>query len=92
MKTQISKNPHVQAAAIALLAVNRKHVDVTDEYGEKAGWVIDQCLSAMGLPSGYEKATPRQQARLDAATDIILELAGKMERALGTARLLSGCN
>jgi hypothetical protein len=85
---QASKNPHVQAAAVELLAVNLKHADITDEYGEEAGEVLTRCLSQMGLPSSDQKLTPKQQTLDDAVTEAIQGLCNKMEAALVKARLL----
>src|SRR6267143_3577006 len=45
---RLIKNPHVQGAAVELLVVNLKYTDATDEFGEEAGQVITDCLSAMG--------------------------------------------
>lgn len=89
--TKIQTNPHVEAAAIEMLAVNLKHGDATDEYGEEAGQVITRCFSRMGLPDP-EHLTIKQLARHDVVMDEILERAHKMERALLRARLVSKHN
>jgi hypothetical protein len=85
--TKIQTNPHVEAAAIEMLAVNLKHGDATDEYGEEAGQVITRCHSRMGLPD-----SAKQLARHGVVMDAILERAVKMERALIRARLVSKHN
>lgn len=89
---QISKNPHVQASTVALLALGIAHPEVNDEYHERAGQIIDDCCSRMGLPAAEGKLTRRQQAKSDAVTDAILQGAGKMKAALVAARLLSKRN
>jgi len=88
--TKLQTNPHVQAAAIEMLAVNLKHGD-TDEYGDEAAQVIARCYSRMGLPD-TEDLTIKQLARHDAAMEAILGRADKMERALIRARLVSKHN
>jgi len=86
--TKLDTNPHIEAAAIALLAVNLKHQDVTDEYGDEASQVIDGCYSLMGLQS-RDGLTAKQQGRLDAVMEMIQGKALKMERVLRSARLVS---
>jgi len=82
------KNPHVQAAAVELLAVYLKHADNTDEYAEEAGEVLTRCFSRMGLPSSDQKLTPKQQTLDDTVTEAIQGLFWAMEAALVKARLL----
>jgi|HubBroStandDraft_6_1064221.scaffolds.fasta_scaffold283917_3 hypothetical protein len=89
--TKLHTNPHVEAATIQMLAVNLKHEDATDEYGEVAGQIIDRCWSLMGLPDP-EDLTVKQLARHDAVMEAILDRAFKMERALTRARLVSKHN
>lgn len=83
---QLRKNPLVQAAAIALAALNTEYPDASDEFAEKAGQVLTRCSSLMGLPS--EGLTPKQQYLDEAVTEAIQELSTKMEAALIKARLL----
>jgi hypothetical protein len=89
---QLRKNPLVQAAAIAHLAVYLEYTRDEDEDGyeaaEKGGEVLARCCSLMGLRSDEGKLTPKQEALDDAVTDAILELSTKMEAALIKARLL----
>jgi len=87
---QISKNPHVQAATVALFALNIAQLN--GENGEKAGQIIDNCCSRMGLPAVEGKLTRRQQAMDDAVKEAILVGADKMKAALVAARLLSKRN
>jgi hypothetical protein len=84
--TELRKNPFVQAAAIALAALNAEYPDASDEFAEKAGQILARCCSLMGLPS--EGLTPKQQYLDDAVTEAIQELSTKMEAALIKARLL----
>jgi hypothetical protein len=91
--TELHTNPHVEAAAIEMLAVNLKYPDVTDdeEHAKAASQIIDRCWSLMGLPDP-EDLTIKQVARHDAAMQAILDRAFKMERALIRARLVSKHN
>jgi hypothetical protein len=78
---RLRKNPLVQAAAIAHLAVDVEYTgdeDDQDEFNERAGEALARCCSLMGLPSSN-----------DAVTEAILELSTKMRAALIKARLLS---
>jgi hypothetical protein len=91
---KIRKNPHVQFATVALLAVNVKYGKEggSDEYGEEAGPVLEACERRMGLPEetlNNEWMTPEQQLVKDTVEDEVMELAFRMERTLVKAGLLS---
>jgi O-phosphoseryl-tRNA(Cys) synthetase len=87
-----SKNPHVQAAAVALLALIPKHPDNTDEYADEAGGVLERCHSLMGLPHNNLKLTRKQQSREDSVTEAIQGMADERKRVLVGARILSKHN
>jgi hypothetical protein len=91
-KRSIARNPKVQAATVALLALSVAHPEVDDEdeeYHDKVGKIIGECCSRMGLEG---KLTRRQQAKEDAVGQAILVGADKMKAALVAARLLSKRN
>ncbi|HXM95755.1 MAG TPA: hypothetical protein VOA64_16135 [Candidatus Dormibacteraeota bacterium] len=90
---QIKKNPQIQGAAVALLALNLEYPKVTDKWGDKSGQVINDCVSRLGLPDPeVQKLTPRQEARDVAVFEAIWRTANKMQAALVRARLLSKRN
>jgi hypothetical protein len=89
---EVNKNQHIQSATVALLALNIAYPDAGDEYGEKAGQIVDECCSRMGLPDVRGKLTRKQQALDDAVLETIQAGAGRMEAALVRARLLSKVN
>jgi len=77
---ELRKNPLVQAAAIAHLAVDVEYTGNegdADEFNERAGEALGRCCSLMGLPISN-----------DVVTDAIMELSAKMRAALVKARLL----
>jgi hypothetical protein len=93
---RIRKNPDVQLAAVALLAVNVKYREDAggDEYGDEAGPILTAVERRMNLPSTYnnEWATPEQKLVNDTIECEVMELAHRMERALVKAGLLSKHN
>jgi hypothetical protein len=77
---ELRKNPIVQAAAVARLAVGLKYTDDTDDLNDETYQILTDCLSAMGEAENESLAVT--------LAEMMADLEEKMEAALVKARLL----
>jgi len=80
---ELHTNPHVQSAAIGLLAVNMEYTGEepnADQFGDRAGQAIAGCYTAMGMSENSPFA--------DHVSTAVEEMSDKMRVVLIKAGLL----
>jgi hypothetical protein len=85
---QFCKNPHIQSATVAQLALNVLELE-DDEHAERSTLIYEECCSKLGMPPEGRKVSGKQRVQCDRVLETILEGATRMRQILAKARLLS---